>query len=388
MEIYKRGQGVWARALAIIIFLFFAGWGVLIVHRLPAELNVIVRPNDVIWQNTVERLLRNDIRTLRVKGLANQPISQDLLKPGIEPAGRIDDKRGHAILLAKEEFTPEKLKELEDNEITRVPVLSNDQLLDTVNVDEWLLNRKLAQDVTTFEDIALPGKAGEPLDEALVGKIREILAPYPDAKVGPLFAKKEDFENRQNARFLGAAELQAGLIPGGPLHHRVDKTVGHKGTVISKEIYEEILALVSQDRIPDKKIRIEDVGNIGIDAGNVQALGRRYLVAKQQADVDTWWSAILFRVPLVNVDLTPGLLVSLGLFVAVTLAILYTWNLKKWSDLLIETQTEMRKVSWPKKNELIGSSMVVIVCVLILGIYLYVVDILLTTIADKTGLLR
>jgi preprotein translocase subunit SecE len=206
--------------------------------------------------------------------------------------------------------------------------------------------------------------------------------------VGPLFANKEDFENKQNPQFLGAAQLQADLIPGGPLRHRVDKTVGHKGTVITKEIYEEILGLVSLNQIPDKKIRIEDEGDIRIDAGNVQALGRRYLVAKRQADVDTWWSAILYRVPLVNVDLTPGILVSLGLFVAVTLAILYTWNLKKWSDLLIETQTEMRKVSWPKKNELIGSSMVVIICVLVLGIYLYVVDILLTTIADQSGLLR
>jgi preprotein translocase subunit SecE len=96
----------------------------------------------------------------------------------------------------------------------------------------------------------------------------------------------------------------------------------------------------------------------------------------------------LFRIPLVNLGVTPGILISLGVFLIAGLGILYTWNMKSWNDLLIETQTEMKKVSWPKRDELVGSSVVVIACVVILGIYLYVVDILLTTLADQSGLLR
>ena len=43
-------------------------------------------------------------------------------------------------------------------------------------------------------------------------------------------------------------------------------------------------------------------------------------------------------------------------------------------DLLIETENELRKVSWPGKEELRRSATVVIVCILVLGCFLYLVD--------------
>jgi preprotein translocase SecE subunit len=390
MEIYKRGQGVWARGLAIIIFLLFAVWGAIVVFRLPAEMNVIVRPDETIWTDTARQLLRAGKTTIRVKGLANQPVTEDLLKPGIKPSGRIEDKDGHGIVLDTEAFDREKLKQLVESKIRLVPAISGDQLLDAVRVDPWLLGRKLAQDLRagrtmTFEKAS----KGVALDDIRVQEIQERLKEYPGARVGPLYAKAEDVAARSNPQFPVPADVKPGLIPGEGFQATYEEVIGRaKETVIDAALYDEIKKLVAANRLPQKKVRIEDEGLIRLTEENLEDIGSRYLSAKRSESVETWWSTTLFTLPLVQVEVTTGLLVCVGLFVVMAGFVLYTWNWKGWNDLLIDTQTEMKKVSWPKRDELIGSSVVVIVCVLVLGVYLYVVDILLTGLADQVGLLR
>jgi preprotein translocase SecE subunit len=43
-------------------------------------------------------------------------------------------------------------------------------------------------------------------------------------------------------------------------------------------------------------------------------------------------------------------------------------------DILIETQQEMRKVAWSSRAEVIGSTIVVLVTVVILAVYIFVTD--------------
>jgi len=43
-------------------------------------------------------------------------------------------------------------------------------------------------------------------------------------------------------------------------------------------------------------------------------------------------------------------------------------------DLLIETQTELQKVSWPNKEQLTNSTTVVLICMIVLGAFLFAVD--------------
>jgi preprotein translocase SecE subunit len=57
------------------------------------------------------------------------------------------------------------------------------------------------------------------------------------------------------------------------------------------------------------------------------------------------------------------------------------WTVFCWpkaADFLIETEGELRRVSWPPRHEFLGSSFVVIVSVIVLGVYLLVVDFGLT----------
>ena len=56
--------------------------------------------------------------------------------------------------------------------------------------------------------------------------------------------------------------------------------------------------------------------------------------------------------------------------------------IKKSRIFLSETKTELKKVSWTKKDELLASTSVVIVTVIILGLYIGAVDVVLTRIID------
>ena len=52
--------------------------------------------------------------------------------------------------------------------------------------------------------------------------------------------------------------------------------------------------------------------------------------------------------------------------------------IKKVSTFLREVVSEVRKVTWPGKKELIGSTIVVVVLVLIIAFYIGLVDFLLS----------
>ncbi|MHC5038371.1 MAG: preprotein translocase subunit SecE [Planctomycetota bacterium] len=389
MEIYKWGQGVWARGLAIILFLLFAGWGVFEVYKLPAELYVIVRPDDVVWPQTAQRLLETRNQKIRVVGLCNQPVTEDLLQSGIQPTRRIEDENGHGIVLQTETFDREKLQALEKADILFVPVQQGGKPLDAVPVDEWLIGRELAQDVTFKDTVPVEGAVrGVPLDEAALAAIRERFKDYSMVRIGPVFKTKEAEEKEENPQTLPLESVTVGMVPGNAVQGWVEGSVARKDEIITREIYLKIRGLADRGKIPGKKVRISDEGNLTIEPGNVEAIGKRYLASKSNKTEETWWSRYLFTIPLVRYDMTPGILICIGLFILMAMALIYTWNLKRWNDLLIDTQTEMKKVSWPKRSELVGSSVVVIVCVLVLGFYLWLVDFLLTSVAHESGLLR
>ena len=58
-------------------------------------------------------------------------------------------------------------------------------------------------------------------------------------------------------------------------------------------------------------------------------------------------------------------------------------NYAKFADFLIQVEAEMRKVSWPSKDELLRSSVVVIAVMLLLTVLLFGYDIILQFIFHK-----
>ncbi len=48
--------------------------------------------------------------------------------------------------------------------------------------------------------------------------------------------------------------------------------------------------------------------------------------------------------------------------------------ISKIKTFLVQTKAELKKVSWPNKNELVGSTIVVIVTVVVMAVYIGLVD--------------
>jgi preprotein translocase SecE subunit len=76
------------------------------------------------------------------------------------------------------------------------------------------------------------------------------------------------------------------------------------------------------------------------------------------------------QIPVLGLNLTPALLITAAVLFA-SLYFLYRWQqTPKVADLLIETESELRKVTWPTVPEAVNSSIVVIACVLFLMAFL------------------
>jgi len=87
------------------------------------------------------------------------------------------------------------------------------------------------------------------------------------------------------------------------------------------------------------------------------------------------------NIPILNIPLSPGLIVSVGVFIAGEILISrLIVNRPKMCDLLIETETEMKKVTWPSWNDALNSSIVVLFTVIFFMILLGFSDFLLTKI--------
>ena len=65
--------------------------------------------------------------------------------------------------------------------------------------------------------------------------------------------------------------------------------------------------------------------------------------------------------------------------VAVVFGVLWrTGQLLRLTNYVAETREELKKCSWPSRDELKGSTVVVIISILLLGLFTVVVDLLLT----------
>lgn len=106
------------------------------------------------------------------------------------------------------------------------------------------------------------------------------------------------------------------------------------------------------------------------------------------AEEPSWWrwwniSLVEFTVPIYEslFQLTVGKIVSVLLGIGALLATVWLFFGKpEVSEFMIETENEMRKVSWPSKQELKGSTIAVVVATLLLGAYLFFVDMALSSV--------
>ncbi|MCB9897134.1 MAG: preprotein translocase subunit SecE [Planctomycetes bacterium] len=86
--------------------------------------------------------------------------------------------------------------------------------------------------------------------------------------------------------------------------------------------------------------------------------------------------------PVLGTPLTVALLVAIGAGLAGLLFILRTLDKPKIADMLIDSEVEMRKCTWPSWNETFSSSVVILVVMLFFTAVLAGMDLLLATIME------
>jgi len=83
------------------------------------------------------------------------------------------------------------------------------------------------------------------------------------------------------------------------------------------------------------------------------------------------------NIPIIDTPLSPALIISIVLFFVFELIIIH-WvvNRPKIGDLLIETEIEMKKVTWPSWNDAFNSSIVIFIAVIFFMVLLGLSDFL------------
>jgi preprotein translocase SecE subunit len=112
-----------------------------------------------------------------------------------------------------------------------------------------------------------------------------------------------------------------------------------------------------------------------------------YFVPAEKFDITppqpTFWGSPRYTFPFFEFTITNGIIICLVLFSGIVfLTNRLIINKPLSADFLIETEYELKKVSWPPKNEYWGASVAVIISVFIIGLFIFMVDIILSQFAQ------
>ena len=90
----------------------------------------------------------------------------------------------------------------------------------------------------------------------------------------------------------------------------------------------------------------------------------------------SWWASVLWTADILGkvFSIRPVLFPAAGIFATVMFAIHLLLNREKWAEFLVETEGELKKVSWPARKDYMGSAAVVVLVVAIISLFLYFVD--------------
>lgn len=108
----------------------------------------------------------------------------------------------------------------------------------------------------------------------------------------------------------------------------------------------------------------------------------------QVPEIESRWYPAITTLTLIGkpFSLRPIFFPSATLMLLVGVIAHFLYSKPRWADFLIETEGELRKVSWPQRKEWVGSSIVVILVVTITALFLWACDEVLTWLMVKTNL--
>lgn len=140
-----------------------------------------------------------------------------------------------------------------------------------------------------------------------------------------------------------------------------------------------VLALVIGAAVSVRSLKKSHaVVRFGVTAVVAALLGiGAYLISRQPVAEELRRSLFGVNIP---VDVPIILLVSAGCFLLFTGIAVALLNTPKYADFLIETEGEIKKVSWPPQKEYVAASMAVIVVIVFVFCFLWLTDSVLSEI--------
>ena len=91
----------------------------------------------------------------------------------------------------------------------------------------------------------------------------------------------------------------------------------------------------------------------------------------------------LLVLPHTGLQIDLALIIALVVAIAGIVGVAWLFNRPKLVDLLVETEAEMKKVSWPSRQEAWNSAVIVVVTVIVLMSLLFVYDFVLNQILKQ-----
>ncbi|MHC5019210.1 MAG: preprotein translocase subunit SecE [Planctomycetota bacterium] len=390
MAIHRWGEGVWARGIALAIVATFIIWGAFDFYYVPKAAAVIVEAGGVIREAEITELSehRNSDPTVPARlniraGFANQDVSAQLKDAKV--AANISTPGRGMLARLGDKLSDEQIDAIRQAGIERIPV----EGLNTRPVDFTLVGGRLAEPVIVSQREELwNGEKVSTADELKTLHTTLNRAEPPIATAGWQLVDG----NGKKRAWTAVSQLTIGdaLV-------RVEPAKGTiEGPLEATTLFEKGKDLTYEDITTLHK---NDVANVRMEAGGVlyldpqlggtnysaQTYAKFYFTAGESRNRKTWWTAQVWLVPVVEWPLTGGGIVCLAVMIALLIVAWNYLNRPKLVDLFIETQLEMKKVSWPKGRELASSSIVVMAFIVFVASWLALADYVFVWLASLIG---
>ncbi len=100
-----------------------------------------------------------------------------------------------------------------------------------------------------------------------------------------------------------------------------------------------------------------------------------------------WWQVVAGPLTLMGKEasLRPILFPAVAVFLSVMSVVFLVMNKERSADFLVETEGEIKKVSWPARKEYVGSAMIVVLVVALVSGFLHFVDLYLSKLMQHLG---
>lgn len=90
-----------------------------------------------------------------------------------------------------------------------------------------------------------------------------------------------------------------------------------------------------------------------------------------------------FTIPVVEIPVTMAFLIAAAVFIGGVVLVRVLLNREKWAELLIDTENELKRVTWPSWPETLNGSIVVVVTVVMTLVVLAGADLVLSRFFER-----